>query len=259
VWTTTAGKLFRSAPEHVRLALPEEGMPCGPELPEDLTALQNQIDRMNNQSVRVDFPSMVDPSNNPDEPIVPEDNDMDNRDQNPAEEEETQSLRTSQQPDQEPEASSQDPSIPSESTQSEEEEEAFMICTEEPGALLSETPIDLAWKCEFDIPIPNTYDASDLSAVEAWTMLASSARKQRSEVRLGELSRQEKAEFEVAKQAEIDNWIKTGTISKILRDQIPHDQSQSVDGSSHGSHWTPRKLLPIPRTQKGKLIEQKLA
>ena len=93
-----------------------------------------------------------------------------------------------------------------------------------PGALLSETPIDLAWKCEFDIPIPNTYDASDLSTVEAWTMLASSARKQRSEVRLGELSRQEKAEFEVAKQAEIDNWIKTGTISKILRDQIPHDQ-----------------------------------
>ena len=96
------------------------------------------------------------------------------------------------------------------------EEDAFLVCTEDPDALSSPIVQDLAWKCDFDVTIPDTYAASDLSTVEAWT-LASTARKQRSEVRLGELARQ-------AQQAEVDNWIKTGTISKILRDQIPHDQ-----------------------------------
>ena len=104
------------------------------------------------------------------------------------------------------------------------EEDAFLVCTEDPDALSSPIVQDLAWKCDFDVTIPVTYAASDLSTVEAWTFLASTARKQRSEVRLGELTRQERAEFKVAKQAEVDNWIKTGTISKILRDQIPHDQ-----------------------------------
>ena len=70
VWTTTAGKLFRSAPEHVRLALPAEGTPGGPELPEDIMMLQNQVNRMNQQSVRADPPSLIDNPCNPEEPII---------------------------------------------------------------------------------------------------------------------------------------------------------------------------------------------
>ena len=46
-WTSQSGRLFQSAPENVRLALPEEGHPESSELPEDLTILQNQIRRMN--------------------------------------------------------------------------------------------------------------------------------------------------------------------------------------------------------------------
>ena len=45
IWTTQAGKLYRSAPENVRLALPEEGEPDGPDLPEDMTQIQQQINR----------------------------------------------------------------------------------------------------------------------------------------------------------------------------------------------------------------------
>ena len=37
IWTTQGGRLYRSAPENVRLSLPEEGEPGGPDLPEDLT------------------------------------------------------------------------------------------------------------------------------------------------------------------------------------------------------------------------------
>ena len=40
-WTSQSGRLFQSAPENVRLALPEEGHPESSELPEDLTMLQN--------------------------------------------------------------------------------------------------------------------------------------------------------------------------------------------------------------------------
>ena len=46
IWTTVGGRLYRSAPENVRLSLPEEGEPSGPELPEDPTQIQQQIDRM---------------------------------------------------------------------------------------------------------------------------------------------------------------------------------------------------------------------
>ena len=46
IWTTVSGKLFRSAPEHVRPALPGEGEPATPWLPEEITAGQRQISRM---------------------------------------------------------------------------------------------------------------------------------------------------------------------------------------------------------------------
>ncbi|CAL1150736.1 unnamed protein product [Cladocopium goreaui] len=39
-------RLYRSAPENVRLSLPEEGEPGGPDLPEDLTQIQQQINRI---------------------------------------------------------------------------------------------------------------------------------------------------------------------------------------------------------------------
>ena len=46
IWTTVGGKLYRSAPENTRLALPEEGQPARPELPDDLTQIQQQINRI---------------------------------------------------------------------------------------------------------------------------------------------------------------------------------------------------------------------
>ncbi|CAL1140489.1 unnamed protein product [Cladocopium goreaui] len=44
------------------------------------------------------------------------------------------------------------------------------------------------------------------------------------QVRLSDLTPAERAQFEVAKETEVQNWIKTGTISKVLRDQIPDSQ-----------------------------------
>ena len=43
-------------------------------------------------------------------------------------------------------------------------------------------------------------------------------------MKLSTLDQGEKAEFQRAKEQEIQNWLKTGTISKILRHQVPQDQ-----------------------------------
>jgi transposase InsO family protein len=56
IWTTVSGKLFRSAPEHVRPALPEEGEPASPWLPEEITAGQRQISRMQRPEEEIPHP-----------------------------------------------------------------------------------------------------------------------------------------------------------------------------------------------------------
>lgn len=43
-------------------------------------------------------------------------------------------------------------------------------------------------------------------------------------MKLSQLTSQEKAQFDKAKEAEIQNWLNTGTVSKILREKIPHEQ-----------------------------------
>ena len=75
VWSTQGGKLhmYLSAPEHVRLALPEEGTSEGGELPEDRTGIHRQIERLNQENNtlpsipeinEVDFPPSNPTSNN---------------------------------------------------------------------------------------------------------------------------------------------------------------------------------------------------
>lgn len=57
-----------------------------------------------------------------------------------------------------------------------------------------------------------------------WLLLATTGKKQRAEVRLSSLHPDERCQFEAAQEGEISNWLKTGTVSRILRDQIPADQ-----------------------------------
>jgi hypothetical protein len=74
------------------------------------------------------------------------------------------------------------------------------------------------------VQLPPNLSQQQLNENESWALLATTAKKQRTEVRLTELTAQERADFEKAKTAEVANWIHTGTISKILRHQIPSDQ-----------------------------------
>ena len=80
---------------------------------------------------------------------------------------------------------------------------------------------DQCWRFEVDI---NQHD------VECWrrekdshemAFLVSAAKKQRSEVQLSTLSAADQELFRQAKDKEIDSWIQTETVARILRHQIP--------------------------------------
>lgn len=220
VWSTQGGKLYRSAPEHVRRALPSEGHPEGAELPTDLTAIQQQIQRLNQlQIIPEETPLQSDHHHEPVEETQPEIPEGRHRSQS--------TIESEPQPDLEPEADSQQPSIPSsENGTSEATEEILLISTEEEANAFSSPSgsNDLAFRCEFDIPLSSVDHSKEYQEEHARTMLATSAAKQRTEVRLSELSTEEKRAFEKAKETEIANWIQTETLTKVFRDQIPPEQ-----------------------------------
>lgn len=87
--------------------------------------------------------------------------------------------------------------------------------------MLSVTP---AFRCEFEVPNTTSFTPGDPPGKLGWSLLASTAAKQRTEVRLSELSVEEKLAFEKAKQTEIQNWIQTESLTKVFRDQIPPEQ-----------------------------------
>ncbi len=88
-------------------------------------------------------------------------------------------------------------------------EECFFMDSEhkwEFEVLVSETEIQ-KWRQE-----PDSHECA---------FIVSAAKKQRSEVRLSALNNEDRKLFEKAKNQEIDSWISTGTIARILRHQLP--------------------------------------
>ena len=86
----------------------------------------------------------------------------------------------------------------------------LLICEDCDWLLQTESlDMEIAWKCEFDVSLPESNKIPEAQE-ESWTLLATSAKKQRTEVRLTELTPAERQEFERAKEAEVQNWIQTG-------------------------------------------------
>ena len=83
---------------------------------------------------------------------------------------------------------------------------------------------DQAWTCSFYITDQDVENWKREDEPGEFGFLATAAKRQRAEVKLATLSSEEKAEFQKAKEKEIQNSLQTGTISKIVRDQVPPDQ-----------------------------------
>ncbi|CAL1161703.1 unnamed protein product, partial [Cladocopium goreaui] len=100
--------------------------------------------------------------------------------------------------------------------------EARMIPEDEVMRKVSQQPILLC--CE-DVVMHKGLSPEEL---QDWTsddiLLATTEKKQRTEVKLTTLNAEERKAFEEAKDSEIQNWLKTGTVSKVLRSKLAPEQ-----------------------------------
>lgn len=229
--------------------------------------------RSNQDDLLQEMPLEIFPENNPNNP--PEDNPNEPDPNNPdATSQESQNESLSQ-PDQEPENltpedSQNDPmnspeGEPTDTLASEDQELLYTTSHEPSNAFTCEESGNLSWSCEFDIHLEEPLGTRVPTTEETWLLLATASKKQRTEVKLSSLNSTELTEFQQAKQAEVDNWIKTGTISAILRNQTPEEQIllrcrwiltwKPLDNVNHGEEEKSQKEAKIssfPKTHKAK-------
>ena len=96
------------------------------------------------------------------------------------------------------------------------------------------------------------FTQDDLHAIaekptELLALAASAAKRQRAEVKLKDLKPQELAEFQSAKGKEIDQWLSTETVRKILRNKIPE---QNILRCRWVLTW--KDLDPVDAEKEGK-------
>ena len=96
-----------------------------------------------------------------------------------------------------------------------------LLCVEEETC--HENPND-GWKWETIISEDDIKRWKIEHSNEDFLLVASNAKRDRSEVKLHQLSKSEQALFDSAKAKEIQNWLDTGTVSKIFRNQLNQEQ-----------------------------------
>ena len=253
IWTTMASKLYRCAPEHVRPVTAFEAQsivippndPSTSEIAKHLSELQSQgitqaidlssgLPNSSNTTAMNNVPASIE-TESPDVIINPENPDTPDG-QHPS--------ISSNQPDQEQEPDHQN-SVPSTDNLSQNIEDILedpasipvpsdadeLICE---GLWCVDIPevnqeslnpfTDEAWRMEILISEDDINAWRCSEQPEEMTFLVTAARKQRSEVKLSQLSNSEKEEFQKAKTKEIHNWLKTNTVTKILRNKLSPEQ-----------------------------------
>ena len=220
VWASMSGKLYRSAPENVRPITALETHQFRQEIqkgeqPSPSGVGEEQRPRVEPDSV-IDIPQ----SHNTGEPTeetlpIPAGTEGQNLP--------SSSSTTSEQPDGEPESvpsSGVEVPIPS----SDEELVSISLISEDVPDPNLNLGSNAAWHCEIDITDQD---------IERWrqeefpcemSFLASTSKKQRSEVKLKELDEAQRQEFQKAKMSEVQNWLNTKTVMRLLRDKVSPDQ-----------------------------------
>ena len=83
---------------------------------------------------------------------------------------------------------------------------------------------NMAWRFEIDCELRPQNQPYTEKEFEEIIYLATTAKKQRTEVKLSQLTPAEREEFDRAKAAEIANWLSTGTVCRVLRNQLSPEQ-----------------------------------
>ena len=82
---------------------------------------------------------------------------------------------------------------------------------------------DQCWKFEIDISLHDIAQWRNEDRPCEMASLVFAAKRQRSEVRLADLTEEDKQRFHQAKLKEIDSWLATETVAKVLRSKIPRE------------------------------------
>ena len=98
-------------------------------------------------------------------------------------------------------------------------------CVEEPSYVArSDEIVPQAWKLEINVGEKEIQEWREEEDPADMSFVVTAAKKQRSEVRLTDLTKSEAEEFRQAKFNEVQNWLKTGTVVKMLRNQISEEE-----------------------------------
>ena len=132
-----------------------------------------------------------------------------------------------------------------------DDEESFatthLLCCEDEVMHVDPLETPCAWRCEFELP-----KGLSPEELQDWTsddiLLATTEKKQRIEVKLTTLNAEERKALEEAKDSEIQNWLKTGTVSKVLRSKLAPEQ---ILRCRWVLVWKPREGIDPETNEKG--------
>ena len=218
IWVTQHGKLYRPAPEHVRPVTSIESATIDPYsaiTPQELTQEHQPVAPRTTVDVS-DIPPVVSGNG----PMTPQETNPNAETGNSQVSSDTEPMSEpiQNEPISVPEAAN----IPVPSTETEDELVVGLYChDEEPTPIIQP---DQVWKGEIIIHQQDIENWKKEDTPLEMAFLVTAAKKQRSEVKLQTLDPEAKAQFEKAKQAEVNNWLSTQTVKRIFRNQIPEDQ-----------------------------------
>ena len=248
VWITQANKLFRVAPENIRhLSAMEEWKSNQAGNPTQMDPQNSVIPSYGGTQ----FHSLIDPINMSSPPVssvpgnhgnaVGNEQHTESEDQNQQQQQQVSSqssMTNSEQPDQEPETQIHTPSeegqsqvpIPAEAVPVPDSDDDLLAEVSFLEALFVDqgsegfhlTP-NQKWEFEVDIAQHDIDTWKREENPHEMAFLVSAAKRQRSEIKMSHLNQQDRELFQAAKEKEVDSWIDTETVAKILRNRVPRE------------------------------------
>eukprot|EP00435_Cladocopium_sp_Y103_P018404 s1763_g4.t1 len=222
IWATKGGRLHRRAPEHVRPVNSAEARQVtldeADQSPEPISRSTNGVGLLP-EPISTEPPAIGNPPSEQMGPHNPEDNSSQSQDQPDTEPEEN----NPEDPNvQETIPSYIDTPVPNFDADDDLVTTHLLCCDAE---VLTVDPAETPCAWRFEVEIPNHWNPEMLEMNTAdEILLASTEKKQRTEVKLSMLSPEEKQAFLEAKQTEVKNWLATGTVSRILRSKLAPEQ-----------------------------------
>ena len=223
VWCTLSGRLFRCSPEQVRPVSAFEARQIRPVEPQSEQSVLSQLQEVRAQHNTEQFQDLGGSTEQANPTGIPGmESQQEVGSEHPSE----------SQPDLEPEAHSNESSIGIEVDPASvpvpegSDSELFtqaLVCLDDDIPTQATADDQLVWRFEL---------TTDMSDIQQWqseedfseAFLVTATKKQRVEVKLHELTKEEQAEMKVAKDSEIKNWISTQTVEKLLRDKVDPSQ-----------------------------------